>query len=274
MAGIGDGRVLALGDVDGLYYEYDPPSVRQQTFVFVNALTGSTATWQTDIGPTLRTAGYGTLAWNFRGQAGSPFTPGTPLDEALIVADLGRLIAAVAPPRPVLVGLSIGGLFAMRALLAGAPAEALVLINTLRRSGPRLDWINTAMARAARVGGLRLVLDLYMPLLVGPERLAKIRGDFLGDEPYVPIDPADGHFSLLAHARSTDWEVPYEQISVPTLVVTGLQDRLFYDRDEVMALTARLPRAKTLEMADAGHLIPAERPTALAAGLIAFAALD
>jgi 3-oxoadipate enol-lactonase len=265
------GDVLKLGEFDGLYYEYDRPAERGQTFVFVNALTGNTGTWQADIGPTLRTAGFGTLAYNFRGQADSPFSLGTPLDQALIVGDLGRLLAAVEPPRPILVGLSIGGLFAARAYLAGAPAEGLVLINTLRKAGPRLDWINAAMARAARVGGLRLVMDMYMPLLVNEERLVKIRGDFIKEEGYEPIDPENGHFSLLAHARKTDWDVPYEAVDVPTLVVTGLRDRLFYDREEVAELTARLPKARTLEMADAGHLIPVERPTALAAALVAFA---
>jgi pimeloyl-ACP methyl ester carboxylesterase len=265
------GDILKLGEYDGLYYEYDPPTERGLTFVFVNALTGNTGTWQADIGPTLRTAGYGTLAYNFRGQADSPFSPGIALDQSLIIEDLKRLLEAVGPPRPVLVGLSIGGLFAMRAYLAGAPAEGLALVNTLRKSSPRLDWINAAMARAARVGGLRLVMDMYMPLLVNEERLVQIRGDFLTEDAYQPIDPDDGHFSLLAHARHTDWDVPYERVEVPTLVVTGVRDRLFYDREDVVELTARLPKAKILEMKDAGHLIPLERPTALSAALIAFA---
>jgi pimeloyl-ACP methyl ester carboxylesterase len=265
------GDVFELGEYDGLYYEYDPPTERDRTFVFVNALTGNTGTWQADIGPTLRTAGYGTLAYNFRGQVDSPFSPGIALDQTLIIEDLKRLLKAVGPPRPVLVGLSIGGLFATRAYLAGAPAEGLVLVNTLRKSSPSLDWINAAMARAARVGGLRLVMDMYMPLLVNEERLVKIRDEFVKEDAYEPIDPEDGHFSLLAHARKTDWDVPYEEIDVPTLVVTGLRDRLFYDRDDVAELTARLPKAETLEMADAGHLIPVERPTALAAALVTFA---
>lgn len=265
------GDILKLGEFDGLYYEYDPPTERDRTFVFINTLTGNTGTWQADIGPTLRTAGYGTVAYNLRGQVDSPFSPGVALNQDLIIEDLKRLLDAVEPPQPVFVGLSIGGLFAIRAYLAGASADGLVLVNTLRKSSPRLDWINAAMARAARVGGLRLVMDMYMPLLVNEERLVQIRGDFMTEEAYQSIDPDDGHFSLLAHARNTDWNVPYEEINVPALVVTGLKDRLFYDREDVLELTARLPNAKTLEMGDAGHLIPVERPTALTAALVAFA---
>ncbi|MEC8149849.1 MAG: hypothetical protein VX092_06395 [SAR324 cluster bacterium] len=56
-----------IGSNDSLYYEYEPPSGNQTlTFVFVNAITGDTGMWQAEIGPALRDAGYGTLAFNFR----------------------------------------------------------------------------------------------------------------------------------------------------------------------------------------------------------------
>ncbi len=253
---------LDLSPGNGLFYDFVPPGARGLTFVFVNALTGSTAMWQAEIAPALRAAGFGTLAYNLRGQAESPFTPGTELGQSLIVDDLCRLLAEVAPPRPVLVGLSIGGLFAAGACLAGAAAEGLVLINTLRRAGPRLDWINAATLRAAQIGGLRLLMDLNMPLLVNEDRLAEIRADFLADAPYEPLDPGHGHYNLLANSARADWDLPYERLDLPTLVMTGLQDRVFLDRDDVAALFARLPRARRLDLRDAGHLIPVERPQA------------
>ncbi len=227
---------------------------------FVNALTGSTAMWEAEIAPALRDAGYGTLAYNFRGQADSPFTSDSELDQALIVDDLRRLLAEIAPPHPVLVGLSIGGLFAAGAYLEGAAATGLVLINTLRRAGPRLEWINAATLRAAQVGGLRLLMDINMPLLVNAERLEQIRGDFLTEAPYEPLDPGHGHYNLLANSTRADWDLPYERLDLPTLVMTGLQDRVFFDRDDVEALYARLPRARRTELRNAGHLIPVERP--------------
>ena len=262
---------LPIGERDALYYEYDAPGERGQTFVFVNALTGSTAMWQAEIAPALRAAGHGTLAYNFRGQADSPFAPGTALDQDLIVADLKRLLEAVAPPRPVVVGLSIGGLYAAWARLGGAAMDGLVLINTLRTPGPRLSWINAAMARAAALGGTRLVMDLYMPLLVNEQRSADIRDGFLTGELYEGLDPDHGHAILMEKAAGADWAVPWERVDVPTLVVTGLQDRVFLDTDDVRNLTARLPDARTVAMADAGHLIPVERPAALTAALLDFA---
>ena len=263
--------MLALSAPDGLFYQYEPPTTRSRTFVFVNALTGSAEMWQAEIGPALRDQGYGTLAYNLRGQADSPFAPGTVLDEALIVRDLERLMAEVAPPDPILVGLSIGGLYAARAHLAGASAVAMVLINTLRRPGPRLAWINDAMLRAAATGGTRLLLDMYMPLLVNEDRQREIRASFLVEDPYEPLPPEHGHYGLMQHARNADWDLPYEEIAIPVLILTGLCDRVFYDPDDVAELAARLPNSRRIDLADAGHLIPAERPKETAAALLDFA---
>lgn len=56
---------LEISDGEVVYYEYEPPKTRGQTFVFVNALTGSTAMWTAEICPRLQAEGYGTLVWNF-----------------------------------------------------------------------------------------------------------------------------------------------------------------------------------------------------------------
>jgi pimeloyl-ACP methyl ester carboxylesterase len=76
---------LELGEKDGLYFEYDAPSQTKPTLVFINALTGSTAAWQAVVAPRCREAGLGTLCWNFRGQADSPFS-----EELELSADLIR----------------------------------------------------------------------------------------------------------------------------------------------------------------------------------------
>ena len=57
-----------------------------------------------------------------RGQADSPFSPGLKLDMNLIVEDASRLLTELNPLRPILVGLSIGGLFAATTWLKGADA--------------------------------------------------------------------------------------------------------------------------------------------------------
>lgn len=266
--------VLQLGQNDGLYYELDRPAEDgKQTFVFVNPITGDLSMWQQEIAPALREAGYGTLCYNFRGQAASPYAEGTDLTADLIAGDLQHLVAALSIERPVLVGLSIGGLYCARAFLAGCPAEALVLINTLRRIGPRLAWMNDATLRLMSVAGPALMRDVMTPLLFGPDYLAAHRHEFLQpDTAYEPLDPKSGAHNLLTWMGKTDWDVPWEQLTCPVLVTMGPNDRIFYDADIVAELQALLPNATRVDVPEAGHMLPAEAPTRFTAILTEFAA--
>lgn len=265
-------QAFELGPQDALAYVHRAPSARDGlTFVFVNAMTGDIAQWRA-LGERLAAAGHGTLAWNFRGQAGSRFAPGTRLDAPLLVDDLRRLLDGLRPTRPVLVGLSIGGLYAARAILAGASAEGLVLLNTLRKPGVRLDWINAAIVRVMEVAGPLLMRDLMTPLLFGPAWLAAHRAEcLLPGTRYEPLDPASGQMELLRRMGEADWDVPWERLDLPMLVVSGLQDRVFYDARDVAELFARLPRARRVDLPDAGHMLPVEVPDLLADALLAFA---
>ncbi len=266
--------VMRLDAEDGLYFEHHKPiSDASPTFVFFNALTGDTSAWEGVLGPILRNAGFGTLAYNMRGQADSPFSPRIELNEKLVVADAVKLLAEVSPVRPILVGLSIGGLFASRVWLSGTEAIGLVLINTLRRDGPRLKWVGDALLRAVEVGGLPLFRDLFLPLLMNEKWLNKNRSDFLlrGSE-YTALEPDSGHYKLLSEVgRHADWDIPYEDLNLPTFIITGLQDHVFLERDVVEALFSRIPNGRRADMPDAGHLIPSEQPEALAEVLISFA---
>lgn len=255
-----------------LHFEYNAPKGGAVCFVFVNALTGSTAAWQGEISPALRTQGFGTLAYDFRGQEQSPPADNDILDENLIVKDLVALLDHVAPPKPVLCGLSIGGLFAAKAILKGAPADGLVLINTLRKPGLALDWVNEAITRAAALGGPQLVMDMFLPLLMGPAKLADMRANCLSGDAYEPADPKSGLMRLLENSPSVDWEIPYEELSLPVLVMTGLRDRVFYNAGDVAELLARMPDAQELQFPELAHLIPAEDGAAVIDALTSFAA--
>ena len=91
--------ILELGPQDSIYYEYTGPTGSDGcTFVFFNALTGSTDMWTATIAPKLHEAGHGTLLFNFRGQAGSFFAPGTRLNHQLISTDAEKLLKEITPP--------------------------------------------------------------------------------------------------------------------------------------------------------------------------------
>ena len=261
-----------LGPEDAPEFAHQSPAARDgMTFVFFNPLTGDAASWDAVIGPALRSQGHGTMLWNFRGQPGSPFGDPGSITAAQIIADAVALLAAERPTRPVYVGLSIGGLFAAQAHLAGQPCIGLLLINTLRKPGPRLEWINRAVLRAGLTGGPRLIQDLYLPLLTGPDWQRANRASFLKDEPYAPLDPASGTARLLAAGIEANWDVPWERLEVPALVLSGLQDRVFFDAADVAALSARLSQVERIDLPDVGHLVSMERAQAVVDACLALA---
>lgn len=264
---------LELSTNNTLVFEYVAPTEPDGvTVVFINPITGDIGLWNEQIVPALQAQGIGTLVYNFRGQAKSTYSHELALTDELIISDLRSLLEAVKPPRPVLAGLSIGGLYGARAMLEGTPVAALVLINTLRRITPRLDWMNEASLRVMAVGGPNLMKDLFFQLLVGEPYQKANRQNFLAQNPdYTPLSQDTGTWNLLTWMGKTDWDINWAGLTVPTLVITGTQDRVFYDPPIVQELLALIPDAQHLEMPDAGHMLPAEQPEQFIEALSRFA---
>lgn len=264
--------ILKIDAANGLYHLHTAPTrPGAPTFVFVNALTGSTDAWEAKVAPALRAEGFGTLSWNFRGQAESLRDPALALTDGLITDDLIHLVDRLAPTRPILVGLSIGGLYAARAIERGLKAEGLVFLNTLREIGPRIAWVNDALPALVGHGGVALFMDALLPLLVNAEFAASARANALKGA-YAPMDPGHGHLNLMRHAPATDWGFDWSSLHLPVLNITGLQDRVFLDIEVVDRLAATIPGLEREDWADAGHLLPLERPERLADSLARFGA--
>ena len=261
---------LHIGDNDSLFYLHTLPSTDKPTVVFVNALIGQTEMWEGHIGETLRKHGFGTLSYNFRGQVESTFDPIKEMHPDLIVEDLVSLLQATTPHKAVLVGLSIGGLFAAQAIQSGARAIGLVLINTLRKPGLRLDWINESTSRAFATGGRELLLDLMAPMLINPDKLAEMHSGAFARDKYTAALDQDGHLNLMRNAVSADWDFPWQNLDMPTLVMTGFHDRVFFVEQDVLELSAKIPNMKRVDFENAGHMIPMERPEEFADELLNF----
>ena len=265
---------LRIDDDNTLYFEHDAPTAADgKTFVFVNPVTGDCSLWQGQIGPALRAAGHGTLVYNFRGQANSAFAAGTDLNADLITDDLMRVIADRGIADPVVVGLSIGGLYAIRALEKGARFSGLVLINTLRKMSPRIDWMNRICVRLMAKGGPTLLRDTMSHVITGQDLHAAMLEDVFGTDPaYEPLAEEAGFMNLVTHMADTDWTIDCAKLDLPVLVTTGYQDRVFYDAADVDEMFRELPQGYRLDMPQAGHMIPAERPKELIIALLGFAA--
>ncbi|MEL6977577.1 MAG: alpha/beta fold hydrolase [Pseudomonadota bacterium] len=262
---------LELGPGESVYFEHHAPArAGAPCFAFVNDLVGEMDGWEAAVAPALRAEGFGTLLFNHRGQARSEFRAETALTPKGMISDLRLLLRTVLTEPPILVGLSLGGLCAAQAHLGGARAQGLALINTLREPGPRLDWVDQAMPLLAMAGGRPLLRDALLPLLASPEYLGALRE--AGPAPdYAPLAPEDGLVTLLRHAREAEWRLDYEALRLPVLVITGLHDRVYLDREVVNRLIERLPDIRSEVFEAAGHFAAQERPDDLALSLARFA---
>jgi len=262
---------LQIDEANSLYYNYQPQPGKP-TIVFVNALTGNTDHWEQVIAPACRDAGLGTLSYNMRGQVDTELGPEATPDCDLIVEDLQRLLKELQPEKPILCGLSIGGLFSLKAVLGGSEASGLILLNTLRTIGPRLQWLNEGMVHVLNTGGFPMMMDMYLPLLTSEGFHSNLRSNHLKGEGYTPEDSSTGAYRLMQAATDTNWDVQYEKLDMPVLGIYGLQDRVFYDAKVIEQLAGRIKDYTEIKWDNAGHLLPLEVPEQLADAVIGFAA--
>lgn len=263
---------LRFDSDNSIFYIHSRPAREgAPTFVFVNALTGSTDNWEAVVAHDLRARGFGTLSYNFRGQDKSSFGRGLELGNGLIVDDLLRLLGEIRPHAPILAGLSIGGLYASQSYAMGADVRGIVLLNTLREINPRIAWINDALPHYVATGGAALFMGLMMPLLTNPDFASSVRSNYLAG-PYSPMDPAHGHANLMRNSVETDWDFDWASLTLPVLSITGTHDRVFRDPEVIDRLFALLPDARREDWDNAGHLLPLERPERLAESLARFGA--
>ena len=261
--------MLPIDDQNALFYLHTAPQGDKPTFVFINALTGTTDHWEAIIAPALRDQGFGTLSYNFRGQTDSLYSPGLELTPTLIVEDIVRLCTELVPVKPVLVGLSVGGLFAAQAIREGVDAAGLVYLNTIREIGPRIAWINDSLGIFAATTGVGIMMDATFPMLVNPEFLTKMRPNMLKGE-ISPLPADHPHANLMRNSAAADWAFPWDSLALPTLNITGHCDRVFLDTAIVDKWCAKMADVRRLDWDDCGHLIPLERPERLAGALAEF----
>lgn len=263
-------QMISLDADTALHAIHHPALGDRQTFVFLNSSGATTDSWEAEIAPLFRKSGFGTLSFDYRGQGKSRFGPNATLGPDEIVSDIVKIMDRIKPARPVLVGLSIGGLYASRAILRGVCAEGLVLINTLRKQNAQVEWINTLEERLIALGGMPLVLDVLRPVLSGNDQLETLRDSHLSDAGYTPW-PADHPRRRLAEqVKTVDWDIPWQDLHLPILVMTGLHDRLFRIQPDVDELVARLPDATVVTYADGGHSLQAEYPDRFVADVTGF----
>ena len=227
--------------------------------VLLHAGIADRSMWDELLAP-IAAAGYRAIAVDLPGFGEAP----VPTEQSWWLDVVETLDALDAGPA-VLVGCSFGGAVALRvAVIAPARVRALVLVSA---PAPGLEpsqallaaWEaeESALDRGDVEAAVAAVVDAWTLPTAPPalrERVARmqLRAFALAleaGEPAEAADPLDDDDGALA------------SIDVPVLVAAGELDMPDF-RDGAELLAARLPDARRVEIAGAGHLAPLEQPAA------------
>ncbi|MEM1300033.1 MAG: alpha/beta hydrolase, partial [Pseudomonadota bacterium] len=131
------------------------------------------------------------------------------------------------------------------------------------------DWVNDSLGIFASKTGVGVMMAATFPMLVNPEFLTAAKPNMLPFE-LAPLADDHPHANLMRNSASADWAFAWDSLTLPTLNITGLCDRVFLDKDIVDGWLERLANVTREEWADCGHLVPLERPEKLVASLAKF----
>lgn len=169
------------------------------------------------------------------------------------------------------VGLSMGGMVALRWALAHPErVRSLGLVSTTAKPEPQA-WLHKAMAHGVRFGG-RLAVDLVMPYMLGKMFAEPTRSGPEADEwrrRIAATDPARLYRAGQAVFDRADVTDRLGAIEVPALTVTGAQDTAIPPAHG-RQLAEQLDEGRHVEIERAGHILPIEAPDRLADALVRF----
>jgi 3-oxoadipate enol-lactonase len=218
--------------------------------------------------------GYQVIVPDLRGFGAAREQAGeiTPMD--LLADDLAKLFDERRLERVVLCGLSMGGYVALAfARLHPERLGGLVLCDS--RAGADSDGARAArLAMAERVlaEGVGFLPEVMVPRLLGtttrqdrPE-LAEQISQTIRDQ-----DPRGIAAAQRGMAERPDSTTLLGQISVPTLVITGMQDELIAP-EEGIQMAAAIRDARLIQVPGAGHLVNLEQADLVNEALLNFVA--
>lgn len=220
-------------------------------------------TFRPQVGPLVR-AGARVVLWDYRGHGRSQ----APADADAysmdrVVDDLGRVLDAAAPDAPALLGgLSFGGLASLHfALRAPERVRALLLVGSgpgFKKPEAQARWAEMVERTASfveRKGLEAFVASRAAATLVG--RRPELPAAQAAARAIAAQDPMGlAHFGRRVSGLAPAVIDRLGEIDVPALVVVGEEDEGYLRAAEVMA--ARLPRARSVVLAGAGHIVNLE----------------
>lgn len=247
---------MPMLDREGVRINYEMAG-EGPTVLLTHGFSASSAMWRDNV-PALVEAGHRVITWDMRGHGKSDSPDdGTLYSAALTVGDIDALLDAAGVDEAVIGGMSLGGYMSLAYHLAHRErVRALMLIDTgpgFKKDAAREAWNERARAR-------------------GEDFLA--RGEAaLSGSPETRMQ--EQNFVGLRHAargmlaqESAEAINSLPSIAVPTLVVVGDRDEPFLAASDYMA--HKIPGARKVIIADAGHAANVDQPADFNAAVIGF----
>lgn len=241
---------------DGLHHDWRAAQGRAPVVVFVNSLGTDFRLWDRVVA---RLPGeWGILRHDMRGH-GLSSLPG-PVSIDGLARDVAALIDHHGIARFVGVGLSVGGMVMQR--LARGHADRishLMLADTGAVIGDAALW--NARIDAVLAGGVAAIAPQILARWFPPAYHAT--DDFQLWRLMLERTPREGYAAVSAAIRDADLTADLARITPPVLTVAGAHDGSTPPA-MMRQMTAQIPRARFVEIPDAGHLPCVDQPEAFA----------
>jgi 3-oxoadipate enol-lactonase len=218
--------------------------------LFLHGIGGNRNHWQHQLA-FFSQQGFRAAAWDARGYGDSDDYAGA-LRFDDFGADLVRVLDHLGEARAHLVGLSMGGRIARNfALRHPGRVASLTLANT----SPGFDALSPDEV-------LRFVEERRHRT---PESTARLLGSRARPGAHEALLASfhalhsESYLKTLEASVAQDRDAPLEKLAVPTLVITGDEDRV-YPLELVERMARRIPGAKLVVLEACGHLSNLEQP--------------
>lgn len=232
--------------------------------VLSNSLGSTHRMWDAqvaDLEPRFRVVRYDT-----RGHGDSP-VPAGPYSIDDLADDLLNVLDRIGVRKAHLVGLSLGGMTAMRVAARNPErVDRLVLLCTAAQLPPAQGW--TDRAAAVRSGGSRAVAPAVVERWFTADHLDSHAVERNEWEQMIAATPAEGYAGCCEAIAELDLREEISTIAAPTLVIAG-EDDPATPPATLAEIAAAIPGASLLVVPRSAHLANAER-----ADLITPAILD
>ena len=232
---------------------------RGPLLLFLHGIGGNRAHWTSQL--TFFSRHYRAAAWDARGYGDSDDYEG-PLRFDDFTGDLLRVVNFLEERKAHLVGLSMGGRIARNFALKHPERVATL---TLANTSPGFDALSAEEV-------LRYVEERRRLAPPSERRLLGSRAGPGAQEALLASFHAlrnDSYLKALEASVAQDRGAPLEKLAVPTLVITGDEDRV-YPPALAQGMAQRIPGAELVVLEGCGHLSNLEQPERFNAALLDF----